>query len=239
MPWAHWLRRIGSPVRTPALLSLAGLAMAAPALADLPAHPEPPVLSRPAPRGLTPQAWEDALAAHACAASQDPSVKPDVLVIVDFSRPSTEERLWVVRPDTGEVVLRTLVAHGQGTGGLMATTFSNVPESHASSLGVFRGAETYTGRHGPSLRLDGLEPGINDLARQRAIVVHAADYATADFAERVGRLGRSHGCPAVPPEDLDAVVDVLGDGGLLVAWADEDTWRSRSTWLTCPAPSEP
>jgi len=215
------------------------LAIASPAQADAP-EANVAVDARPsAPEGLSATVWHDALAARDCALARDEALRDDVLVVVDFSQPSTEERLWVVRPASGEVLLRTHVAHGRGTGGLMAASFSNVPESHQSSLGVFRGGETYVGKHGRSLRLDGLEPGINDRARDRAIVVHAADYATAAFADRVGRLGRSHGCPAVPPEDRDPLIRHLQQGGLMVAWADDPSWRAHSELLTCPPSSDP
>lgn len=150
------------------------------------------------------------------------------LTIIDFSRPSTERRLWVIDPRTGRVLLHELVAHGQGSGENRADRFGNVPDSHRSSLGVFTTGETYTGRHGLSLRLDGRDPGVNDRARARAIVIHAADYATARFARAHGRLGRSHGCPAVDPAVARRLIEEVRGGSVLVAFGGDDAWIARS-----------
>lgn len=125
-----------------------------------------------------------------------------ILTIIDFSLSSNDKRLWVIDMESNEVLYHTLVAHGRNSGEEFATNFSNKPESFKSSLGFYLTAEIYTGKHGSSLKLDGIEKGINDNARDRAIVIHGADYVSEMFARNNGRLGRSQGCPALP-EDLN------------------------------------
>lgn len=181
-------------------------------------------------------ALDAALASHACAEargelSDGPASR--LVTVVDYSLPSHLPRLWVLDVASGQVLFHERVAHGQGSGGATATAFSNAPGSHQTSLGVFRTAETYVGKHGRSLRLDGLEPGHNDRARERAIVVHAADYATGDFVARHGRLGRSWGCPALRPEIAQAVIDTIAEGSLFVAWYPDDDWLEGSGYLHC------
>lgn len=155
--------------------------------------------------------------------------------MIDYRLPSTAERMWIVDLRSDTVLLRTHVAHGQGTGDDLATAFSNRDGSHQSSLGVFRAAEVYEGKHGRSIRLDGLEPGFNDRARSRAIVIHAAEYVSESFVAEHGRLGRSWGCPAVNPLVLDSVVELLHDGGLVLAWYPDPTWIEQSSFLRCRA----
>lgn len=121
-----------------------------------------------------------------------------VITIIDFSRPSTVNRLWVIDLEKKAVVLNTLVAHGRNSGELVPERFSNKPNSFQSSLGFYVTGSTYSGKHGMSLLLEGLESDINDQARRRAIVVHGADYVSDKFIKHAGRLGRSQGCPAVP-----------------------------------------
>ena len=166
------------------------------------------------------RAWE-----RARAAGLAPNPR---LTIIDYSRPSTERRLWVIDPRTGRVLFHELVAHGQGSGGNRAERFGNTTDSHRTSLGVFTTAETYRGRHGLSLRLDGRDPGVNDRARARAIVIHAAEYATDRFVRAHGRLGRSHGCPAVDPAVSRALVDEVKGGSVVVAFGGDDAWIARS-----------
>jgi hypothetical protein len=113
----------------------------------------------------------------------------------------------------------------------MAQSFSNRPESYQSSLGFYKTAETYQGKHGYSLRLDGLEKGFNDQARNRAIVVHGADYAKEEFAKSTGRLGRSLGCPALPPELSARVIDLIKDGSLLFIYGKDPHYLIQSQLL--------
>src|SRR5690606_7965075 len=131
------------------------------------------------------------------------------------------------------LLLKEYVAHGNRSGGNQATAFSNRVGSHQSSLGLFRTAESYRGKHGYSLRMDGLEPGINDRARDRAIVIHPADYVNPQWIATQGRIGRSQGCPAVRPEVGRMVVDSLKGGQYLFAWYPDQQWLQSSAYLTC------
>ena len=125
------------------------------------------------------------------------------------------------------------MAHGRNSGNLRSTRFSNVEGSHQSSIGLFQAAESYRGKHGYSLRLDGLEPGFNDLARQRAIVIHGADYVDPSWVDTYGRIGRSLGCPAVRQEIRDQVVDSLKGGQLVFKYYPDQEWLARSGLLNC------
>lgn len=156
------------------------------------------------------------------------------LAVIDFSLPSTEQRLWIFDLTEQRLVLQDLVAHGQGSGDNLAESFSNIEGSHQSSIGLFRTQESYFGRHGYSLRMDGLEPGFNDLARQRAIVIHSADYVDPSWIEQYGRIGRSHGCPAVRPEIGGMVVDSLKGGQFMFSWYPDDHWLASSALINCP-----
>lgn len=120
-----------------------------------------------------------------------------LLTLIDFSKPSNEKRLWVIDLESKGVLLNALVAHGRNSGVLNATRFSNIHQSLQSSLGFYATGSTYQGKHGLSLILHGLEPGINDQAERRAIVIHGADYVGEHYIRTIGRLGRSEGCPAV------------------------------------------
>lgn len=155
------------------------------------------------------------------------------LAVIDYSLPSTEPRLWVFDLVRKRLLFKELVSHGRGSGDALAHAFSNEPESHQSSLGLFRTLGSYYGRNGYSLRLQGLEPGINDLAYERAIVIHGADYVSASFIEQTGRLGRSHGCPAVRPEVTHRLIDVLKDDQYLFAYYPDRKWLERSAFLSC------
>lgn len=142
-------------------------------------------------------------------------IKKDRLIVIDFSLPSTQERFYLVNPQTGELLYKKHVAHGQNSGGLYAKYFSNKNSSHQSSLGFYKTAETYYGKHGYSLRLDGLQEGVNNAARSRAIVIHQADYVSNDFIAKNGRLGRSWGCPALPADDYEEIINEIKGGALV------------------------
>lgn len=158
------------------------------------------------------------------------------LAVIDFSLPSSVSRLWIFDLEQRVLVLKELVAHGQGSGDNFATAFSNTSGSHQSSIGLFRTQESYQGQHGYALRMDGLEPGVNDLARARAIVIHGADYVDHDWIERQGRIGRSHGCPAVRREVAGTVVDHLKNGQFLFSYYPDPAWLAGSEYLNCDSP---
>ena len=159
-----------------------------------------------------------ALERAAEAVDRGEAADPGTLTVIDFSRPSTEKRMWVYDLRSRALLFEELVSHGRGSGRTMATSFSNDPESNKTSLGLFRTGEAYVGKNGYSLRLDGLEPGVNDRARDRAIVIHGAPYVSAATARANGYLGRSLGCPAVRPEIAHALIDTVKGGGLLFAY---------------------
>lgn len=184
-------------------------------------------LTRLAP-DADPQVLSLAANALACA---DPDAER--LAVIDYSRPSSEPRLWVFDLPRNELLFEELVSHGRGSGDAMATTFSNIPESYQSSLGLFRTMNTYYGRNGYSLRLEGLENGINDLAYQRAIVIHGADYVSDAFIEQTGRLGRSHGCPAVSRDVTYPLIDSIKEEQYLFVYYPDQEWLESSAFLAC------
>lgn len=156
-------------------------------------------------------AFQEALAGY----SRHAADGRDLLVLIDFTKPSTEERFCVIDIARSKVLFRTHVAHGRGSGENYATAFSNEPGSYKSSLGLYRTGSTYIGRNGYSLLLEGLEKGLNDKARERAIVIHGADYADPKVLRVQDRLGRSLGCPALPPSISREVIDTIKCGALL------------------------
>jgi hypothetical protein len=183
-----------------------------------------------------------ALGARACAVRAGdvaPLRRQPLLAVVDFSTPSTERRLWVLDLRTGTLRWHEWVAHGSGGDGAQVPVFSDVEGSHCSSVGAFATGETYTGRHGLSLRLDGLEPGFNAQARAREIVVHGADYVSEAHIAGAGRLGRSWGCPAVRPAVSEELARALAGGAMWFQWGEEDAWQSASALLACARGERP
>lgn len=168
-----------------------------------------------------------------CAVTSGEIEKPRTLTLIDYSLPSTEPRLWVFDVATGNVLFSELVAHGKNTGDNMATRFSDELNSHQSSLGLFVAREPYVGSNGYSLRLDGLEPGFNGRARERAIVMHGAPYVDGGMAAKQGRLGRSWGCPAVRAAIARNIIDTVRDGGVIFAYYPEETWLTESRFINC------
>lgn len=154
--------------------------------------------------------------------------RTEVITIIDFSLPSDKERLWVLDLIQGKVLFHCLVSHGRNSGELMADKFSNIPGSNASSPGFYITGETYIGKHGFSLKLDGLEMGINDKARTRAIVMHGADYVSTEFIRKYGRLGRSFGCPAVPQELSKEIIQTIKGGSCLFIYVPKTSYLSNS-----------
>ena len=173
-----------------------------------------------------------ALEAAASAVKRGDAVNPGTLTVIDFSKPSTEQRMWVFDLSTRKLLFEEVVSHGRGSGRTMATAFSNEPESNKSSLGLYRTGETYIGKHGFSLRLDGLEPGVNDRARERAIVMHGADYVDPRAAQAQGYLGRSLGCPALRPAVTRQLIEAVKDGGLLFAYYPDPQWLQSSRYIS-------
>jgi hypothetical protein len=155
----------------------------------------------------------------------------DVLSIIDYSLPSSMRRLWVFDVARAVVLFRERVAHGRGSGEFVASHFSDAPDSHATSLGLFVTGATYRGKHGYSLAVDGKELGTNDRARDRAIVVHPADYMTDAFVAEHGRAGRSFGCPALDPNVARPVIDTIKDGSVLWAYYPDPKWLRESPYL--------
>lgn len=139
------------------------------------------------------------------------------LTVIDYTLPSAQERLWVFNLSLETIVRRELVAHGKGSGDAMATAFSNRDGSHMSSLGLFLTDQAYIGSNGYSLRLRGLERGVNDRAYERAIVIHGAKYVSAEIA-KTGKVGRSWGCPAVSMQAARALIDTIKNGTVLFAF---------------------
>ena len=158
-------------------------------------------------------------------------LKKELLTLIDFSLPSTEKRLWVLDMENNEVLFHTYVSHGRNTGGKMATKFSNENESFQSSLGFYVTAETYYGKNGLSLFLDGKEEGFNDNARSRYVVMHGADYSNPDFITRTGRLGRSLGCPAVPEAEAKDIIGTIKGKSVLFIYHTDPVYQEHSDFL--------
>jgi hypothetical protein len=208
-------------VRWPTILLL----LASTAIGPLRASPAPSVpridyarLVRAAERsGLRPDVLRLALQARDRVVATGVASRR-LLAVIDYSLPSRERRLWVLDLAQARVLAHELVAHGRGTGGDRALRFSNRPGSLQSSLGTFLTGSVYTGRHGIALRLRGLDRGLNDRAEARAIVIHGASYVSEAVVAKLGRLGRSQGCPALSPEAAPRVIDMLRGGTVLFAY---------------------
>lgn len=221
-------------VKSPAFLLAAFLAFgASPATAA--GGAEPAAGARPAAagaaagaavpvsvRGLTDGPREvvlkAALSAYSKALKQGAVARQGLLTIIDYTLPSTEPRLWVVDLERAQVLYRELVAHGRESGDNIAKKFSNKSGSFMSSLGLFVTDESYFGQNGYSMRLRGLEKGVNDRAYDRAIVMHGADYVDEGVAQALGRLGRSLGCPAVRLDIATSLIDTIKDGTVMFAY---------------------
>jgi hypothetical protein len=151
----------------------------------------------------------------------------DIITLIDFRKPSTEKRLWVIDLNSKRVLFHSLVAHGRNSGELYARSFSNKIDSHQSSLGFYVTGSKYMGKHGLSLILRGLENGINDQSERRAIVMHGADYVSDAYAKKYGRLGRSFGCPALPSDLYKQIINTVAGGScLFIYYPDQGYLRS-------------
>lgn len=179
-----------------------------------------------------------AIGAAGCAVQSGTIAEPATLTVIDYSRPSTAKRLWVFDLRSRELLYEELVAHGSGSGENLATSFSNEPETHRSSIGLFETEDTYTGKNGYSLRLKGLDAGFNDKALERAIVMHGAPYVSEQFARAQGRLGRSWGCPALRETVAHEIIDRVKGKGLVFAYYPDQKWLASSRFLGgCSTPT--
>jgi hypothetical protein len=181
--------------------------------------------------GVSADVAQMAVNATACAVASADLEMPPTLTVIDYSIPSVEPRLWVFDVATRRLLFKELVAHGKETGDNIARHFSDELNSHQTSLGLFVTADTYVGSNGYSLRLDGLEPGFNGRARDRAIVMHGAPYVDASIAARQGRLGRSWGCPALREAVARKVIDTVRGGGVIFSYYPDTDWLERSRFL--------
>lgn len=175
--------------------------------------------------------FELALRAAGCAVRSGVVAAPSTLTVIDYSKPSVTKRMWVFDLRSRRLMYEELVAHGEGTGENIARRFSNDPETHRTSLGLYVTRDTYVGRNGYSLRLDGLDRGFNDRARERAIVMHGAAYVSQEFARAQGRLGRSWGCPALREGVARELIDRVKSGGLVFAYYPDQNWLAQSKFL--------
>lgn len=173
-----------------------------------------------------------AVAAMQCATSNAKST-PKTLAVIDYSLPSSQQRLWVFDLKQRKLILQEYVAHGRNSGENYANSFSNVTGSYQSSLGLFRTLSPYRGKHGLSLRMEGIEAGVNDNALDRAIVIHGADYVNPALIAKQGRIGRSLGCPAVRRAVAPKLIDNLKDGQYVFAYYPDPQWLTTSTYLAC------
>lgn len=153
------------------------------------------------------------------------------LTIADFSKPSSEKRLFIINTEKMELVLHSLVAHGRNSGKQMAEKFSNKMESYQSSIGFFITGNIYKGKHGMSLQLEGIEAGINDKAKQRAIVVHGADYVNDALIKKQGYIGRSLGCPAVPQNQVKDIIQTIKGSSLFYIHAPDKSYLQKSNLI--------
>lgn len=173
-------------------------------------------------------AFEQAVAGYNKITQKD----KEILTLVDFSKPSTEERFYVFDMRHKKLLFSSLVSHGKNSGGNYATSFSNENGSLKSSLGFFLTENTYQGKNGYSLVLNGLEKGINDRAKERAIVIHGAAYSNPSVIASSGRLGRSFGCPALPQSVSKPIINTIKGGSLLFIYANNKNYLSYSPILS-------
>lgn len=228
------------------LLAVSSFQFAEARMPELPARATLPVARTPRPlspwaslvdfaaaraAGVSLEVLNLALGAVSCAAASGDIAAPPTLTLIDYSRPSVEPRLWVFDLGTGGLLYKELVAHGRNTGDNLSRYFSDRMNSLQSSIGLFVTRDTYVGANGYSLRMDGLEPGFNGRARDRAIVMHGAPYVSADIAARQGRLGRSWGCPALRETVAREIIDTVRGGGVVFSYYPDRAWLNSSRFL--------
>ena len=188
--------------------------------------------------GISPSVLQLAVSAVSCAVTSRAIDTPQTLTVIDYSLPSTEPRLWVFDVASGKMLFKELVAHGRNTGENIATSFSDTLNSRQSSLGLFVTRDTYVGSNGYSLRMQGLEPGFNGNAMDRAIVMHGAPYVNDVLAKQQGRIGRSWGCPALREAIARDVIDTVRGGGVIFSYYPNQDWLTTSRFLNCASASK-
>jgi hypothetical protein len=172
---------------------------------------------------LNPDALTQALKGYNLLRFKNVTANNSILTIIDYSKSSDAQRFFVIDVSKGSILFKSLVAHGKNSGTKYADSFSNKKCSYKSSIGFFLTGDTYYGKHGLSLRLTGLEKDINDNAMDRAIVIHSASYVNEEFIKNHGRLGRSYGCPALPQENYENIINTIRDKiCLFIYYPDKD-----------------
>lgn len=161
----------------------------------------------------------------------------NILTVIDYSLPSNQKRLWIFDLKDEKLLFNTYVSHGITSGSLLSDAFSNRNNSKASSIGVYTTEKSYYGRDGLSLRLDGLDRGFNDNAQNRAVVMHGGWYVDEAFIKKYGRAGRSWGCPALPLDLYQSVINTIKEKSLFVVYYPADTWLAKSKFLRCDKPT--
>ncbi|MBS1638447.1 MAG: murein L,D-transpeptidase catalytic domain family protein [Bacteroidetes bacterium] len=181
--------------------------------------------------GLSKQAFTAALKGYQSLVTIGKVKNDSIISIIDFSLPSTAKRLFVINIKNYSILFNTYVSHGKNSGTQSATSFSNKSQSFKSSLGFYVTSTTYFGKHGYSLKLEGEEKGFNDNAYNRGIVMHSAAYVSEDFIKLQGRIGRSEGCPAVPEEENNAIIETIKGGTCLFMYAPNGKYLTKSKLL--------
>lgn len=176
---------------------------------------------------INPSVLKLAQSAYECAVLSGDAKQGSSLTVIDYSLPASKKRMWVLSMPGGRILFNTYVAHGIGSGGLTPSRFSNTPESRKSSIGLYKTGSPYQGQFGYSLRLFGLDPGYNDNAYSRAIVMHGTNYQN-------GRINPTWGCPAVPKHLAKPIINKIKGGNLVFAYYPNSAWLKKSPYLNCP-----
>jgi hypothetical protein len=194
-------------------------------------HPEE-IKNMLAAASIPPAVMNKVLTTLECAKLFDIEHTP-ILTLIDYSQPSNAKRLWIFNLQTKQVLFNTYVSHGIKSGSLLTTNFSNKQNSKSSSMGIYLTDKAYRGREGMSLKLTGLDRGFNDNAADRAIVMHGGWYMEDAFIKKYGRAGRSWGCPAVPADLSDSIINTIKNNSLVVVYYPSDSWFEQSKFLNC------
>jgi len=183
---------------------------------------------------FNPKLLKLALEAYDCGIYYKDANSPGLLTIVDYQLPSYDKRLWVLDLYNNKILYHTWVAHGAGSGGVDAKTFSNIIDSYDSSLGLYKTGVSYFGEWGYAMRLKGLEPHFNGNVYRRHIVMHGGKYVSKKAIKKYGMIGMSHGCLAVPVTLDHDIIDTLRGGSLIFAYYPKKKWLRHSKFLHCP-----